>query len=515
MKFEDIVKKVDKKELEKLYLYDLLSLEEISKRLNICNSSVKKLLVYYNLTRNTSKVQSQAQSNKNTKLKQLQITLTRDIIYNWYIVEDNSYKDAPKYFNISQYQFDNLCREYNIKKDKSLVNKKKLNNKYLEYGNEENYKKHLQEKTRNTHIEKYGSEENYIKHLREKCTKSWANKTGKEMRQHAETISIAKRSLPENAVNEAKIKRRKTLNLKYGVNNSYALATFKSSSNPNKLFEKKLQEHNIFNYSKEFILKDTDKFYRYDFKVDNNLIEINPWPFHNSTFNPIFGNKPLDKNYHKQKSDLAKNNNYRCIHVFDWDDQEKIIDLLIPKYRIGASKCKIKEVSIDECDKFLNKYHLQNTCRKQLVRLGLYYKDELLEIMTFGKPRYNKKYEWELLRLCAYKDYIIYGGSERLFKYFIKNYKPSSIISYCDLSKFTGDVYTKLGFKLKSISKPTIHWYNTKTGQHITDNLLRQKGFDKLFNTDYGKGTDNSKLMKEYNFVEIYDCGQASFVYEI
>ena len=130
--------------------------------------------------------------------------------------------------------------------------------------------------------------------------------------------------------------------------------------------------------------------------------------------------------------------------------------------------------------------------------------------MTFGKPRYNKKYEIELLRYVSIKKVV--GGSERLFKYYINNYNPSSIISYCDLSKFTGSVYEKLGFKYDgySIGK---HWYNVRTKNHITDNLLRQRGVDQLLHTNYGKGTSNEQLMIENGFVEIFDAGQARYIW--
>ena len=70
MKFERIVKKVDEKELKKLYLEDLLSLDKISDKLNICQTTLKQLLVYYKLERDNSKVKSQAQLTKDTKFKQ-------------------------------------------------------------------------------------------------------------------------------------------------------------------------------------------------------------------------------------------------------------------------------------------------------------------------------------------------------------------------------------------------------------------------------------------------------------
>ena len=280
---------------------------------------------------------------------------------------------------------------------------------------------------------------------------------------------------------------------------------FTNNSRPNILFEELLKDNNI-EFEREFPIEK----YSYDFKIDNKLVEINPSTTHNSSWG-LFNN-PKDKYYHFNKSKTARDNNYTCIHIFDWDDQSKIIKLLNSNQsRIYARKCEIREASKKDCDIFLNKYHLQGTCNNQSIRLGLYYNDSLVSIMTFGKPRYNRKYEYELLRYCSNSKVI--GGSNKLFSYFIENNNPKSIISYCDLSKFSGELYKKLGFDLLStgISK---HWYNIKTKQHVTDNLLRQRGFDQLFGTNYGNGTSNEELMLGNGFVEIYDAGQASYVYK-
>ena len=176
-----------------------------------------------------------------------------------------------------------------------------------------------------------------------------------------------------------------------------------------------------------------------------------------------------------------------------------------------ARNCVVKQGNKKDCINYLNKYHLQGYA-KSTIDLGLYCNDELVSIMTFGRPRYNKNYEYELIRYCSHK-YVV-GGAEKLFSYFVKNYSPSSIISYCDNSKFNGDVYNSLGFELRDCGIPTRHWFNIKTGQHITDNLLRQRGFDQLFGTHYGKGTSNDELMIAHNFVEIYDCGQSTHVWK-
>ena len=131
--------------------------------------------------------------------------------------------------------------------------------------------------------------------------------------------------------------------------------------------------------------------------------------------------------------------------------------------------------------------------------------------MTFGKSRYSKQHHVELLRLCTLSGYRVIGGASKLFKFATQNYGLSNIISYCDLSKFTGDVYTKIGMTKLRQTPPNKHW--SKGNQHITDNLLRQRGFDQLFNTNYGKGTSNEELMLEHGWLPVYDCGQSVYVW--
>lgn len=310
---------------------------------------------------------------------------------------------------------------------------------------------------------------------------------------------------------ETRKKMIKTMIKKYGVPYYIMTKNCRVRSNitkPNKFFSEELEQINI---KSEFEFRLNN--YSYDIHILNTniLLEINPTPYHNVTWHPF--NHPKSFNYHQLKSQVAKENGYRCIHIWDWDDIDKIISLLKSKENLYARKLQIKEVSKLECKEFLNKYHLQNNCRNQSIRIGLYNGNELVQIMTFGKPRYNKNYEYELLRLCTKSDYKIIGGSEKLFKYFIEKYNPKSVISYCDNSKFSGKVYERLGFKFKdfSINK---HWYNIKTKQHITDNLLRQRGFDQLFNTNYGKGSSNEDLMIQNKFVEIYDSGQSTYIYQ-
>lgn len=266
-------------------------------------------------------------------------------------------------------------------------------------------------------------------------------------------------------------------------------------------------------------------------KSKSLLIEINPTITHNCTYsyNQLTGLnadvQPIDALYHMRKQRLAIQHGFRCLQIFDWDDKHKIVELLkcmLTKSNkvIYARKCVIKEIEQKLAKQFQDSYHLQGHLHSQTICLGLYYNDELVQVMTFGKTRHGIKSNigsYELLRLCT-ANCIVVGGAERLFAYFVKTYLPTTIVSYCDLSKFTGHIYDVLGFELKHIA-PSLKYVNLcwKEFRHlpyiITASLLRLRGADALLGTSYGKGTSNHSIMLQHGYVEVYDCGQATYVW--
>lgn len=248
----------------------------------------------------------------------------------------------------------------------------------------------------------------------------------------------------------------------------------------------------------------------YDICIDSirTLIEINPTYTHNTHGN--HWGEGLDPSYHIEKTRIAQAHGYRCIHIFDWDDIDRVVRLLAPTKKIYARDCSIYKIYPKYGDSFLNDNHLQGTCRGQTLYLGLVKDKKLYQIITFGKPRYDKKHDVELLRLCTLEGYTVVGGSSKLFSFATKRFGLNNIISYCDISKFSGDVYTKIGMKKIRTSPPQEVW--SRDGDKITANLLRQRGYDQLFKTNYGKGTSNEQLMLEHGWLPVHDCGQA--VYE-
>ena len=377
----------------------------------------------------------------------------------------------------------------------------------------------VQNKYRETSLSHFGTEwpaqNEVIKNkMKETCEKKygteWATQNPEVQKKISNTVRKVYSENPE--ISKKIIESvNTTCKLKYGVDWPCQLSQCREATNSiissrNKEIAEKIESLGLTVELEKHLGK-----YSFDICIESikTLIEIDPTYTHNAVGNHWNPNG-LDSKYHKNKSEAAKKHGYRCIHVFDWDDESKIINLLQPKTSTGARKCEIGLVFEDDCDAFLDKFHLQNTCKGQVVRLGLFYQDQLVQVMTFGKPRYNKNYEWELLRLCSDSKYLISGGAERLFKYFVNTFTPQSIISYCDLSKFTGSVYYKLGMIHLRNTAPTKVW--SKWDSKITDSLLRQRGYDQLFGTDYGKGTSNEALMLEHGWLPVYDCGQA--VYE-
>lgn len=125
--------------------------------------------------------------------------------------------------------------------------------------------------------------------------------------------------------------------------------------------------------------------------------------------------------------------------------------------KIDARKCEVVDLKAYECRKFLDRNHSQGFLTAKIY-LGLKYDGRLVSVMTFGKPRFDKKHEWELFRFASSTN--VRGAASKLFKHFIKKIDPNSIISYSNKSYGTGQVYSILGFSHTHCSPPTQFYYS-------------------------------------------------------
>lgn len=205
--------------------------------------------------------------------------------------------------------------------------------------------------------------------------------------------------------------------------------------------------------------------------------------------------------YHQQKTLRANELGIKLFHIFEYEfiNQKEKIEYFIKsklgifEQKIFARKCTIKEISILQYRNFCNQNHLQNKADAK-IKLGLFYKDDLIQIMSFSSPRFTGDYQYEIIRECSKLGYQILGGKERLWKYFVKTYNPNSVLSYCDFSKFSGQSYLKLGFKQERLNKPGFVWWDEKS------------------KNVFWRNPANNQEMKQ-RYLKIWDAGQLVFTW--
>ena len=175
--------------------------------------------------------------------------------------------------------------------------------------------------------------------------------------------------------------------------------------------------------------------------------------------------------------------------------------------KIRASKLTIKDVSVKEEKEFLNANHYQGYIPSKLC-YGLYNENELLCLMSFGKPRYNKRYDWELLRLCTKNNFTVYGGASKLFKHFLDN-SVGSIVSYCNMSLFSGKVYSSIGMNL--LGKCNSYHYEKDGKSYHRTSFMKCKLVEKY--PQYSDKTEK-EIMEILGYKRVEEV-QATFVYGV
>lgn len=229
--------------------------------------------------------------------------------------------------------------------------------------------------------------------------------------------------------------------------------------------------------------------------------------------------------YHRDKTDECLNKGYSLIHIFE-DEFVNHKDIVLNKLkhilkldnnlpRIMGRKCEIKEIYKNDAKIFLNKYHIQSYTASS-VYIGAFYNNELIAVMSFKKGNIGNP-NWELTRFASDYNYICQGVGGKLFKYFIKHYNPSYIVSFADrrwTSNSNDNLYIKLGFELEKITPPDYKYYNCKINKY--------KRFHKMFYTKnklsklYGfpLTMTEKEMAIEAGFDRIWDCGLFKYVWK-
>lgn len=458
------------------------TLKETQEHFNISQSAIYKRLEKYGISR-----------GKVLTVKDCINTISKEALAEYYATHTRT--ETCKHFEISENILCKLLRQYQITKGRntneelaSIISKEELENYYLTHTLEET-KEYFNTKYKLPTKHRIISLLNYYEIDK-------LNSSKQRIKEYLDIVGKA--SLHDIA---------STLNLGYcnvthlvkqiGAENRIIYTP--SGSSYESEVETFLQELDVnYQHQNRRVLENGLEldFYLPDYAIG---IEINGAYWHSSLFK--------NKTYHLDKSKQAAEQGIRLIHIWDyeWDNldtRQKIKDLI--KVAVGNSKkiyarnCVVKEIDKAETKAFVNKYHLQNN-RTAKINLGLYYQDELVQVMTFTNTKYNKNLlnacDWEIIRECSKNDTIVIGGKNKLFSYFVKQYNPIKVFSYCDFNKFTGVSYLNLGMSFIGYSGPDMKWLmpNGKV-----ENRTPQK----------------NKELKEQAQAKLFGCGSLKFIYE-
>ena len=252
-------------------------------------------------------------------------------------------------------------------------------------------------------------------------------------------------------------------------------------------------------------------------------IECDPTFTHNSSFKSFGDTEPITSSYHKKKTDLCESAGIFLFHIFgyEWTNKKSIVLSMLRNLinknsnKIYARRCIIKPVDDKECARFLNENHRQGYC-KSLIRLGLYYQNNLVSLMTFGHTRVglgklkaDNNETYELLRFCNRLNTSVIGGASKLFSYFLETTNVSKIVSFSDRAHTRGHLYKTLGFHSVSTSQPGYVWVNTYNDSYYHRVECQKKNLKRLFNDDSIdiENKTEAMIMMEHGYCQVFDSG--------
>ena len=205
----------------------------------------------------------------------------------------------------------------------------------------------------------------------------------------------------------------------------------------------------------------------------------------------------------------------QLFNIFEHEDLDLWLSMINTKLnlnkKIYARKCIIKELKSQETKEFLDYNHIQGYISSK-VNLGLYFEDELVSVMTFSKPRFNKNYEYELIRFCSKRNTSVIGGASKLWKYFVTKYNPKSVISYANRRFSNGEIYSKLGFELIGKTEPNYFYFKMSTTQLYSRVKFQKHKLSKLLD-NFNPELSETENMFNNNYRRIFDCGNLKYLY--
>ncbi len=411
-------------------------------------------------------------------------------------------------------------------KEKSLIQEKKMVSIMEKFGTIENFVNYRKEKIKESALEKWGVEHHFESKevIQKRIEKYKSNITNKIVESLPEHLTYLDRKLNQNLTDSYIQFNCKKCNDDFEITRQ--LLVNRKSSNMEICVKcnpvnsgKSESEEEVFNFIKSIYSGEIIQRWRLEGKeIDIYLPELNIGFEYNGLF--WHSNLHKERKFHLNKTKFFEERGINLIHLWedDWLYKNEIVKSIITNKigktnrRIFARNCKVKEVDNKMTREFLEKNHIQGFVGSK-IKLGLFHKDELVSLMTFGSLRKSLSYNnsenrWELLRFCNKVDLTVVGGASKIFSNFIKNYLVEEVISFCDYSRSDGNLYQKLGFTFSHLSEPNYYY--------IVDGLRKHRfnyRKDRLVKSGANPELSESRIMSDLGYNKIYDCGMQKWIY--
>lgn len=218
-------------------------------------------------------------------------------------------------------------------------------------------------------------------------------------------------------------------------------------------------------------------------------------------------------NYHVDKLNATEAKGYQLFNIVEIIDdldiwKSMILARLGMAQRIPARKCELRTLAYRDVRDFLAENHLQGSAVSS-VQYGLFYDGELVEVMTFAKPRFARQYNFELVRLCTKKGLVVVGGASRLWTAFRREHPTASVISYANRRFSQGKVYRTLGFSLVKTTAP--NYVYVRQDEVVTRYQAQKHRLPQLLGEGYDPNLSEFENMSKAGFERMYDCGNMVF----
>lgn len=229
-----------------------------------------------------------------------------------------------------------------------------------------------------------------------------------------------------------------------------------------------------------------------------------------------------DRWYHQTKTRRCADLGIHLIHVRQdqWVNTPDIVKsrllskLQKPTRVVYGRNTDVREVELKDYNKFVSQHHIQGTCSGVQVAYGLYVGNELVSVISFGRSRYDSQYQFELMRLVSVSGISVVGGASKLFRHFIKTHNPENIVSYCDLSWNTGEVYRQMGFNFVRNSDPSYRYFHASNPLKLwhRSSFQKHKLSNKLSTFDTNASEWDNMVINGYD--RVWDCGSGVWEYK-